>query len=173
MYFSSFVLKNLTRRPVRTILTVLGLAVSIGSMVALLAVSHNVERAVAGAFEKRGVDLIVSQADRSSELNSDFRTELVDQARKIPGVQRIDYAVVDMFNITRDTGATDSVMVQGWDPDNSAFDDLQLLSGRFLQPGDHGKVILGSTVAKNLKKGVGDTIKLGADNTFEVVGVYK
>src|SRR5207237_4618927 len=104
---------------------------------------------------------------------SDFSPDLVEQARKIPGVQQIDYSVVDMFNITRDTGSTDSVMVQGWDPDNSAFEDLQLLSGRFLQPGDHGKVILGSTVAKNLNKGVGDTIKLGAGNTYEVVGIYK
>ena len=35
MYFVTFILKNLTRRPVRTALTVLGLSVAIGSMVAL------------------------------------------------------------------------------------------------------------------------------------------
>ena len=54
MYFISFILKNLTRRPVRTALTVLGLAVAVGAMIALLGMSHNFEASLRDTFEKRG-----------------------------------------------------------------------------------------------------------------------
>ncbi|MBX9580798.1 MAG: ABC transporter permease [Gemmataceae bacterium] len=173
MYFVTFLAKNLLRRPVRTALTVLGLSVAVGSMVALLGISHNVAASVEQSFVKRGIDLVVTQAGKGSDLNSDFDQNLVDQARQIPGVVGVDDAVVDVFNLTRDTGRTDQVMLQGWRPDNAAFDDIEIVAGRKLQPGDNRKVMLGSTLAGNLGKGVGDTIRLGSDATYEVVGVYK
>jgi putative ABC transport system permease protein len=173
MYFATFILKNLVRRPVRTVLTVLGLAVAVGSMVALLAVNDNVERAVTRSFTQRNVDLVVLQAGKSSDLNGDFSEWLVEKARIIHGVTEVDEATVDVLNMTRDSGATDPVMVQGWKINNQAFADIEVVAGRALRPDDHGKVMLGSTLAGNLKKGVGDTITIGDGNTFEVVGVYK
>src|SRR5437763_16890305 len=109
MYFATFILKNLIRRPVRTVLTVLGLAVAVGSMVALLAVNDNVERAVTRSFTQRNVHLVVLQAGKSSDLNGDFSEWLVEQARHITGVAEVDEATVDVLNMTRDSGATDPV----------------------------------------------------------------
>src|SRR5437773_8732364 len=157
MYFATFILKDLTRRPVRTVLTVLGLAVAVGSMVALLAIRHNVERAVNRSFTQRGVDLVVTQAGRSSDLNSDFGESFLAMTRAMPDVAEVDEAVVDVFNLTKDTGATDQVMVQGWRPTNQAFADIEMLGGRTLTPEDRGKVMLGVTVAGTRGKGVGDT----------------
>lgn len=173
MYFLTFVAKNLLRRRTRSVLTVLGLSVAVGSMVALLGISHNVSASVQQSFVKRGIDLVVTQAGKGSDLNSDFDQNLVDQARQIPGVTGVDEAVVDVFNLVRDSGRTDQVMLQGWRPDNAAFDDIEIVAGRNLRAGEKGKALLGSTLAGNLGKGVGDTIRLGADATFEVVGVIK
>ncbi|MBX9624248.1 MAG: ABC transporter permease [Gemmataceae bacterium] len=173
MYFVTFLTKNLTRRPVRTALTVLGLSVAVGSMVALLGISHNIVTSVLQSFLKRGIDLVVTQAGKGSDLNSDFDQNLVDQARQVPGVAGVDEAVVDIFNLVHDSGRTDQVMLQGWRLDNPAFDDVELVAGRKLRPGDKGKCVLGSTLAGNLGKGVGDNVRLGADAVFEVVGVIK
>lgn len=173
MYFLTFVAKNLLRRRTRSILTVLGLSVAVGSMVALLGISDNITTSVQQSFLKRGIDLVVTQAGKGSDLNSDFDQNLVDQARQIPGVTGVDEAVVDVFNLVRDSGRTDQVMLQGWRPDNAAFDDIEIVAGRKLRAGEKGKALLGSTLAGNLGKGVGDTIRLGADATFEVVGVIK
>jgi putative ABC transport system permease protein len=173
MYFTTFILKNLTRRPVRTVLTVLGLAVAVGSMVGLLAIRHNVERAVDQSFKRRGVDLVITQAGRSSDLNSDFGPAFIEQTRAIPEVAELDEAVVDFFNLVKDSGAADQVMVQGWRPSNRAFADIEILGGRALKEGDRGVVMLGNILAGNLGKGVGDTITLGSDNKYEVIGVYK
>ena len=72
MHFITFILKNLTRRPIRTALTVLGLAVAVGSMIALLGVSDKIEKSVAAAFDTRHVDLVAMQKDKPFGLDSDF-----------------------------------------------------------------------------------------------------
>jgi len=178
MHFATFILKNLTRRRTRTALTVLGLAVAVGSMIALLAVKNNVEDAALRSFNRRGVDLVVTQAGKTSELNSDFSEDLVEQARKLADVARdggISEAVVEVMPLMRENGTVwePAIMVQGWRADNQAFSDIELQSGRFLREGDVGKVMLGSKLAADLEKGPGDTIILGVDSKYEVVGVYK
>ncbi len=172
MHFITFILRNLTRRPVRTLLTVLGLAVAVGSMVALLGISHNVERSVAESFDRRGIDLVVTAAGKTDQLSSDFSEELVHAAAALPGVRDVVPAVVELVELTRDSGSSINVLVQGWPPDNFAFDGLTLLTGRRLRPGDGRAVMLGTTLASNLGKGVGDKVTIQGE-PFEVVGVYQ
>jgi putative ABC transport system permease protein len=179
MHFATFILKNLTRRRTRTVLTVLGLAVAVGSMIALLGVTANAEKSAVGAFERRRIDLVVQQAGRNFGLNSDFREYLVEEARKIKGVEGVSAAVINLIDVTRDSGYTDQVMILGWRPDNFGFEDQQLLDGRKLQEGEHRKVMIGSKTAENLNKRVGDTVVFGkpekdnTENVFEVVGIYR
>lgn len=179
MHFFTFILRNLTRRPTRSVLTILGLAVAVASMVALFGITSNIETSVESSFDSRRIDLVVTQAGRSSGLNSDFRMYLVDEARKIKGVKQVAYAVVNLIDVTRDSGYTDQVMIQGWRPDNFAFDDLEILAGRKIADGDRHKVMLGSTIAKNLSKNVGDSVVFGrreaenTENVYEVIGIFK
>src|SRR5437764_991376 len=62
MYFVTFLLKNLLRRKARSVLTAGGVAVAVGAMVALLGITDSFERSVGRAFERRGVDLVVTAA---------------------------------------------------------------------------------------------------------------
>jgi putative ABC transport system permease protein len=179
MYFTTFILKNLFRRPIRTGLTVLGLAVTVGSMIALLGVSHNVEKSVESAFDARRVDLVVMQKGKPQGLDSEFREYFVEQVAKMPEVDRVSEGVVGTANIYRDR-ANDIVdntiiLVQGWKPDNFGSETLNVLEGRKLQAGDRHKVLLGRILAENLKKGLGDKLTFvgDPDNTYEVVGVFK
>ena len=179
MHFVTFILKNLTRRRTRTVLTVLGLAVAVGSMIALLGVSANAEKSAVNAFQTRRIDLVVQQAGRSSGLNSDFREYFVEQTRKLPVVEGVSAAVVNLVDVTRESGYTDQVMILGWRPDNFGYEDHVLVAGRKLQAGDRRKVMLGSKTAENLKKGVGDTVVFGKpekdnnENVYEVIGVFR
>jgi putative ABC transport system permease protein len=146
-------------------------------MIALLGITTNLLGSVQSSFERRGIDLVVQQAGRSSGLNSDFREYLVDEARKIPGVKQVDLAVVNLIDMTKENGNSEQVMIQGWRPDNFAFEDLDIIAGRKLEQGDKRKVILGKTLANNLNKKVGDTIVFGprdsAENEYEVIGILK
>jgi putative ABC transport system permease protein len=177
MYFFSFIIKNLARRPIRTGLTVLGLAVAVGSMIALLGVSHNVEKSVESAFDVRRVDLIVMQANKPLGLDSDFSEFFIEETRKMPEVARLSEGVVSNANVQRDTGAVDDTtfLVQGWKPDNFGFEDMEVVSGRMLEPGETQKVMLGATLARNIGKKVGDKITFVADpdKPYEVIAVFK
>ncbi|HEX3315423.1 MAG TPA: ABC transporter permease [Gemmataceae bacterium] len=174
MNFISFVLKNLTRRPVRTALTVLGLAVAVGSMIALLGISHNVQRTVAAGFERRGLDLVVLQAGVADQLSSDLDEHLVDAVKKIPGVDPdgVDIALVQYLALQKPSGSIDNVVVIGWPAGNNGFDDLHILKGRRLAAGDRDKAMLGSKLAGNLHMGVGDRLDI-SEKQFEIVGVFE
>jgi putative ABC transport system permease protein len=177
MYFVAFILKNLTRRPIRTVLTVLGLAVAVGSMIALLGVSDNVEKSVEVAFDARRVDLIVMQKNKPLGLDSEFSEYFVEETVKMPEVSRVSEGVVSNANLQRENGAVDENMflVQGWKPDNFGFEDLEVLEGRMLTADDHHKVMLGRTLAMNLNKKVGDkfTFVADPDHPYEVIAIFK
>lgn len=183
MYFTAFVLKNLTRRPARTALTVLGLAVAIGSTIALLGMSANFRAAMSETFEKRGVDLVVVAAGAADQLSSEIDQGVVDEVRAMPGVAAVDAALVDLTEMQRrdpdpakpdDVPPSMQVLVQAWLPENFGFADMELLAGRPLTPADagHHRAILGSKLAENMSKGVGDTITI-LQQKFEIVGVFK
>jgi putative ABC transport system permease protein len=171
MYFLTFVLKNLTRRPIRTALTVLGLAVAVGSMIALLGISHNVERGVAESFERRGVDLVAVQAGYTLQTSSDLDQKLVERVKKLPGVVGVDAALVDSIDVLR-RKSTVAVMLFGWTTDNFGYEDLKIVAGRRLAPGDKGKAILGINAAQTLEKSIGGTITLST-RPYEVVGIFE
>jgi putative ABC transport system permease protein len=177
MYFVAFILKNLTRRPIRTVLTVLGLAVAVGSMIALLGVSDNVEKSVEVAFDARRVDLIVMQKNKPMGLDSDFSEYFVEETAKMPEVARVSEGVVSNANLQRANGTVDETMflVQGWKPDNFGFEDIDILEGRMLTADDNHKVMLGRTLATNLNKKVGDQFIFVADpdHPYEVIAIFK
>jgi putative ABC transport system permease protein len=66
------------------------------------------------------------------------------------------------------------VLIQAWLPTNFGFDDMELLSGRALTAADQGqhRAVLGSKLADNMNKKVGDTITI-LQQKFEIVGVFK
>lgn len=177
MYFVALIVKNLTQRPVRTALTVLGLSVAVGSMVALMAVSYNVERSVEAAFDVRRVDLITMQANKPLGIDSDFGEFFVEAVSRFPEVERVSEGVVSNANLQRPNGTVDEngFLVQGWKPENFGFEDLQLLSGRMLTATDARKAMIGSTFARNFNKKVGDALTFVADpdHPYEVVAVFK
>jgi putative ABC transport system permease protein len=170
MRFSSFIIKNLFRRKVRSLLTATGIAVAIGAMVALLGITDSFTKSTVDSFAKHGIDLLIT-AGNVDQLSSNLDIKLRDQIARIPGVQKIGTGLLALLDCQRGTGkAVFPQMVQGWEPGSFLFDSLKLEKGRLLQPGDWKKAILGPTVAANTKLGIGDILKI-RDEPFEVVGI--
>jgi putative ABC transport system permease protein len=171
MRFLSIVLKNLLRRKVRSSLTVVSVAVAVGTMVALVSLSYGFEKSFLHAFQLRGVDLVVVEKGVPDQLRSDLDERVGDRIRQLPGVVGVAPGLVDFISIPRGNSEL-SVFVHGWEPDSFLFRDLQFLSGRQLRAGDTRKADLGVNLAESLKKKVGDTVQIQGED-FEVVGVYK
>ena len=181
MYFVTFILKNLTRRPIRTVLTVLGLAVAVGSMIALLGLSRNFRASLQGTFELRRVDLVVIASGAADQLSSELPASVVEQVAAWPEIEAIDAALVDLTKMEiREARSADDVppsrpvLVQAWRPDNFGFGDMEVITGRALAESDtgHYRAMIGSSLAENLKKTTGDTLTI-QDSKFEIIGVFK
>src|SRR5262245_45568108 len=173
MHFVTFVLKNLTRRPTRTALTALGVAVSVGAMVALLSTATRFKEAAAESLEGRGADLMVMAGGAADQLSSDVDLRYAEQIRRIPGVKDLSIGLVTLTEVQKTAeGNSFNALVQGWPDDNPAYNELKILEGRRLNSSDRRHAFLGMTLATNLKKKPGDTIYIQRE-PFEVVGVFQ
>jgi hypothetical protein len=119
------------------------------------------------------VDLIVMPRNKPLGLDTDISEYLVHETRKLPGVERVSEGVVSNANVV----GSESIqfLIQGWKPDNFGFEDLTVIEGQVFKDGDEKKVLLGSTLARNLKKKVGDTVTFVADpdHPYEVSAIFK
>jgi putative ABC transport system permease protein len=171
MYFATFLLKNLVRRKARSLLTILGIAVAIGTVVTLRGVSHGFEQSFRANFEHRRIDLVVVAAGIPDQLGSNLDEEIGPRIERIAGVRRVSSGLLELAEIERSDSVI-SILVNGWRPGGAQFDELEIVAGRAIRPEDSRAIMLGVTLAENLGKGAGDTVTM-QKKQFDVVGVYR
>ncbi len=171
MYFATFLLKNLVRRKARSLLTILGIAVAIGTVVTLRGVSYGFERSFRANFERRGIDLVVVSAGIPDQLRSNLDEDIGTQIERIAGVRRVSSGLLELVDVQRGDSNL-SILVNGWRPDGAQLGELEIVSGRAIRPEDSRAIMLGATLAEIVKKGVGDTVTM-QDEHYDVVGVYR
>ena len=170
MRFSTLIARNLTRRRVRTALTVLGLGIGIAAVVALLGIVWGFERSFLNIYASKGIDLVVVRAGVSDRLTSNLDERLAERLRRVPGVATVAASLMDAVSF--EEANLVSVLVNGWEPGSLLFRGIRLREGRALRPGDGKAAMLGRVLALNLGKGVGERVEV-AGELFRVVGVYE
>ncbi len=170
MRFSSLIAKNVMHRPVRTILTTVGLAVAISAVVILVGISWNFENSFLAIYRTKGIDLVVVRAGSSNQLSSSLDIQMGEKLRKIEGVVDLAPSLVDTIGFEEKNLV--SVLVDGWIPGSLLFRGIRLLEGRELEPGDKKAVMLGRVLALTLDKKAGDTLQI-AGEPFKVVGIFE
>jgi putative ABC transport system permease protein len=171
MYFTTFLLKNLLRRKVRSLLTAAGVAVAVGTTVALLGISKGFENSTLQSFEMRGVDIVVIEKDVLDQLNSNIDQKFVQRVQQMPEVAKVGPALVNLEAIDI-KGNMSPVFVEGWEPGGYLFEHLEIKSGRRLVQDDARVCLLGEAMAQKTEKKPGDTIEITGE-PFEVVGVFE
>ncbi|MBX7168197.1 MAG: ABC transporter permease [Pirellulales bacterium] len=172
MRFSTVILKNLLRSPARSLLTVCGAAVAIGTLVALVGIARNFQQALRNVYDERGVDLVVTRAGASQGLNSAIDESLTDQIARLPGVAEVTGGLIEV--VSYEDQQLYGVLVHGWRVDSQPLRELRVLpGGRRLAAGDARHVMLGKVLAANLGLHAGQTLEIVPDEPFEVVGVFE
>jgi putative ABC transport system permease protein len=171
MYFATFLLKNLVRRKARSLLTILGIAVAIGTVVTLRGVSYGFERSFRANFEGRGIDLVVVAAGIPDQLRSNLAEDIGPRIEQIAGVRRVSSGLLELVDIDRGDSII-SILVNGWRPGSAQLGQVAIVSGRTIRPEDAQAILLGATLTENLHKGVGDSVTMQGE-CFTIVGVYR
>jgi putative ABC transport system permease protein len=165
MSFFSVIVRGLVRRPVRTALTLLGISIGIGAVVALVGISRGFSKSWDAGLKARGTDIVVSDMG-SSLIPKPFDAALRDRIAHLPGVAVTNALLVDVTSIED----AQMIMVSAREWGGYTWQNLRLISGRMPQDPMEPAVVLGRTAADVLKKKVGDKIEVET-RELSVVGI--
>ena len=166
----TLIARNLVHRPVRTALTIAGLAVGIAAVVSLLGIAWGFERSFLAIYEAKGIDLIVVRAGVSDRLSSNLDAALKPRLLHVPGVKDAAGSLMDVVSF--EEANLVSVLVNGWEPGSLLFHGLRMVDGRPFRQGEDASTLLGRNLALNLNKNVGDRVEV-AGEPFVVVGIFQ
>lgn len=170
MTFLSMILQQIRRRRWRTVLTMAGMSVAICAVVALCGIADGFERGFCEVFEGRGVDLIVVEGGMTEQLTSSLDESLTPKFRALPGVQDVACMLLEVLAFEKE--GLLGVVVQGWPSDAIMYRDLKIVEGHRPAPGEKQAAMLGSILARNMKKKLGDTVEIDREN-FTIVGIFE
>jgi putative ABC transport system permease protein len=171
MWFSTFIFKNLVRRPLRSLLTAFAVALAIGSVIALVGIANGFEQTFLTLYANAGVDMIVVRSGARQRMNSTLDESLGDKIKQIEGVREVLSGLADLVSF-EDAGLY-SVVIQGFEPETAVFDHMKIIAGRSLLKGDKRVALLGTILAGNLGKKVGDDVEVVEGEKYRVVGIYE
>jgi putative ABC transport system permease protein len=169
MTFFSMIWKQILRRRWRTGLTIAGMSVAICAVVALRGIADGFERGFCEVFEGRGVDLIVVEGGLTEQLTSNLDESLTERFRKLPGVKDVACMLLEVLAFEKEGQL--GVIVQGWPADAIMFRDLKI-TGRRPSMDEKQTVMLGSILARNMKKQLGDKVEIDREE-FTIVGIFE
>ncbi len=173
-------LRNLSRRPVRTVLTILGITIGIWALVVFGSMANKINALVEGGsgyYEDK-----ITVADASGQLggfaSAPISLSVADRIRAVEGVDVVDSAVMMLMDdnasaMTMGVPPMISGSVPGGDQGRETFKTV-IAEGRqaTAADGDSNVTVLGSDIARKFDKHPGDTIILKGE-AFTVIGVLE
>ncbi|HEX8984654.1 MAG TPA: ABC transporter permease [Bryobacteraceae bacterium] len=173
----SYNLRNLAVRKTTTIMTALGIGLTVAVLLAVLALVRGLET----AFEASGhpLNVIVLRKGSDSELVSNFTREGFQDLKVKPGIARsrtgepmASLEIVTVINLPRiDNPDGANVTVRGLSPLGTEMrDQVKLVSGRWFEAGRR-EVVVGRSIASRFPDAVpGRSIRFGRGD-WRVVGI--
>jgi putative ABC transport system permease protein len=153
------------RRPVRTGLTIVGIAVGIAAVVALVGMSRGFETSWQTGMKSRGTDIVVSNMGRGLTPRP-FSAAVVERLTPLPHVAETCTLLVDLISVEK----ADMIVVSARQWGGFSWKNLKVVSGRLPNDDAERAVVLGKTAAEVLGKKVGDTLQLETEE-LAVVGI--
>ena len=165
MTFFTVVTRGLTRRPVRTGLTILGISVGIAAVVALVGISRGFSKSWETGMKARGTDVVVSNMG-SSLIPKPFSASVRDRIAHLPYVDATCGILVDLMSVEN----AQMIMVSAREWGGFSWSNLKLIAGRMPRDAKEQAVVLGRTAAEVLKKKVGDKLQIETGE-LSIVGI--
>ena len=164
MTWPGLVLKNLLRRKVRTALTVAGVAIGVGLIVALLSISNGVKDTASELIHVGRSDFGLFQTGAADLTRSLLPESLAAKVRQTPGVDQ----VARIFLLVGEVEHSDSSLLFGYVPGEFPEQRLVIVAGR-RPAGDEALVGDGAAAIYHLR--VGGVVHVGR-RRFRIAGIF-
>lgn len=171
------VLKNISRRKARAILTILGIVIGVGAIVSLVAISEGLDADATEALGKMsGIEIM--QEGAVDMPFSILPESMVDEIKKIRGVKLVNPQVMEIISTIDGEDAYERMfpVAVGAYPDkmleSQSFIIMgKLVRGRELTSNDKYAAVIGEMIADGFYKDIGSKIEV-EDVELKVVGIY-
>jgi putative ABC transport system permease protein len=182
-------MNSLSHRGLRSWLTILGIVIGVGAVVAILSISSGMQQTISAQLGGLGANIVTvspgfsrafgmgfgdsaRQATTKSQNLTDRDIQII---KSVPGVQFVNGIVSGRVDVSYLAEST-SVSVQGVDP--LAWKEMttsELESGRYLTPGDGNVIVIEYRVANDVFKQpllINTQINIEG-KSFRIVGILK
>jgi putative ABC transport system permease protein len=156
---------NLVRRPARTLLTAVGIALGVATIVALLSVTAGLKRSAGDLIHLGGADFGIFQKGVADPTASLLPATLAQRMQGRPGVQ----ATAALLLIVEAIPSQPAAIVFGMDPNGFVAARQVYATGGF--PRAPGQIGLGDQLADQLHARIGARVRVNR-RTFTVSGTY-
>jgi ABC-type antimicrobial peptide transport system permease subunit len=160
------VIKNLWRRKARTSLTVVGIAIGIAVVVALLALADGISGQLNAVMSSTGAEITVMQAEIADIQFSSLDEGVGQKLQEMTQVQWISGLLMKIAPVEE----KQFFMVMGLDIETDAFHHFRIVEGR--KPKPDGEIILGRMAADFFGRGPGDWLTIQGQK-LEIAGIYE
>jgi putative ABC transport system permease protein len=165
MNLVTIIVKNLWNQKVRSVLTILGVGISISGFVSLRGLTYNLEKALQTTYKLRGTDLIVMEKSTLDIFSSTIDQSYIARLKLIPHVKQASPILFYFYAVQ----PKQYFLINGWEPGCYLFDGLKVTGSNL--KGDHD-ALLGSIAARRLNKSLGDKINIRGEE-FHISGVFE
>jgi len=177
----SIAFQNLKMQKMRSILTLLGIVIGIGAIVALFSIGDGLNQAVLAEFEKLGLDTLAvepgSELGFSTAVSRSLRDEDIGIIENIPGVEDV-MGFYEAAAIAEFRDKQTSIFVIGIEADDLPFLEkagyLEIIKGRHLEDNDRYSMIIHKTFAEEAfdeeTLRVKDQLEINGQK-FKIVGI--
>lgn len=166
-------LRELSRRKLRTTLTILGITIGIWALVLFSSMANQINRLVSMGTEFYADKITVT--DGVAFGTSPMRLTDADTIAEVDGVAAVDPRVEIMWEADPAVGFLPDTLNGGIPGADAGFESfqLELATGRMLTVEDAGNVVvLGSSLAQEHAAVAGDSMEIRGE-TFEVIGTLQ
>lgn len=168
------IIKNMFRRKGRTVLTVFGITIGIFAFTVMGSMAEKISLLVSGGTEFYSDKVTISQSD-SLFLSGPMNVNKAAEIEKVDGVKAVSASVFTSLSKTFDAVSFGPpASITGEQLENRELESFKITysSGRQIEEGDRGKVVIGADLVKKLDAKVGSNVKI-RDKDYEVVGIME
>ena len=160
------IFSNLTRRPVRSGLTLLGIAIGVAAVVALGAIAEGISSNFAVVVGGSSNDLLITQAEAIDPAFSSLDETIGERLQAVPGVERVEPGVYTWVT----TPELPFFLLFGYEIGSTAMDHYRIVEGKPVS--GPGQIAIGRRATESIDIEVGGNIRIHG-TPYRVVGIYE
>ena len=161
-------LRNLGIHRLRSVLTAVGIAAALASLLALVGLSRGVDRSISMSLENHGTHLLALKKGAIEVLTATLDESLAGRLRAVPGVINVMAGLGDFVELS----SGEMAYMAGWPAGSEFWRSMTITAGTLPPNEDSEGVVLGQALAELLGKHPGDSIELSG-KTFRISAISK